>query len=346
DDGHIWIFSTSHGRARPSFIHKSAKPYDVSAFERVQATRLKDGKPVPIANFSYMQVWHLPGKGFVAFFTKYSWPAARTLAFMTSPDGESWSEWKRLAAIEKGHYQVSAANKTKVASTFNFHPDPKGLNWRTNLYYIESDDLGKTWRGASGHDLELPLRKEHNGALVADYRKQGLNVYMKDLRFDADGRPVILYITSKGYRAGPQNDPRTWTTARWTGKAWDIRPAFTSDNNYDMGSLMIDGDTWRIVGPTDTGPQPYNPGGEMAMWESRDRGKTWKKVKQLTTDSPRNHTYARLPVNAHRGFISLWADGHGRKPSTSTLYFADSKGTVYVLPRTMEGETARPEVLK
>ena len=29
DTGHIWIFSTSHGRARPSHIHRSKRPDDI-----------------------------------------------------------------------------------------------------------------------------------------------------------------------------------------------------------------------------------------------------------------------------------------------------------------------------
>ncbi|MHC4995067.1 MAG: BNR-4 repeat-containing protein, partial [Planctomycetota bacterium] len=44
DAGHIWIFSTSHGRGRPSFIHRPRQPYDVAAFDQVHATRLKDGQ--------------------------------------------------------------------------------------------------------------------------------------------------------------------------------------------------------------------------------------------------------------------------------------------------------------
>ena len=50
-----------------------------------------------------------------------------------------------------------------------------------------------------------------------DYQAEGLNVYLKDIRYDEHDRPVLLYITSKGYQSGPKNDPRTWTIARWTG---------------------------------------------------------------------------------------------------------------------------------
>jgi hypothetical protein len=174
-----------------------------------------------------------------------------------------------------------------------------------------------------------------------------LPVYLKDIRFDKKEKPVILFLTSKGYESGPTNDPRTWTTARWTGRKWQLRPAFVSDNNYDMGSFYIEDDgMWRIIGPTETGPQPYNPGGEMAMWTSKDFGKTWEKVKQLTKDSPRNHTYARRPVNTHPDFYAIWADGHGRKPSQSSFYFCDKRGNVRVLPREMVEDFMKPKLLE
>jgi hypothetical protein len=346
DKGYIWIFSTSHGTSRPSYVHRSTRPYDIDEFQLVDVTKIEDGRQVAMTNFSYMQPWHLEGKGFAAFFTRYNHPAARTICFVTSPDGVKWSKWQRLAAIDKGHYQISAAGKTKAGSAFNYHPQPKGLNWRTNLYYIETDDLGRTWRSADGTELTLPLTRPSNAALVNDYQKEGLNVYLKDIRYDEQDRPVILFITSKGYQSGPKNDPRTWTTARWTQTQWQIRPAFVSDNNYDMGSLYLEGDgTWRVIGPTETGPQPYNPGGEIAMWISKDSGTTWTKIRQLTKNSERNHTYARRPVNAHPDFYAIWADGHGRKPSQSSLYFCDIQGNVYTLPREMKGDFARPQLL-
>jgi len=345
--GHIWIFSTSHGTSRPSYVHRSNKPYDVSAFTLVRTIKLSGGRPVAMTNFSYMQAWHTGAPGFACFFTRYNYPAARTLCFMTSLDGAKWSSWQRLAAMDKGHYQISACAAGRAGSAFNYHPKPKGLNWRTNLYYIETSDLGRTWHTAGGKKLTLPLTDPAGAAMVHDYRSEKLNVYLKDIRFDANGRPVILYITSKGYQSGPANDPRTWTTARWTGSAWDIRAVTASDNNYDMGSLYLEPDgTWRIIGPTETGPQPYNPGGEIAMWASTNLGKMWTKVRQLTRGSHRNHTYVRRPVNAHPDFYGFWADGHGRKPSISTLYFCDRAGNVRVLPRRMTGQFAKPALLR
>jgi len=121
----------------------------------------------------------------------------------------------------------------------------------------------------------------------------------------------------------------------------------TSDNNYDMGSPYLEADgTWRIIAPTATGPQPYNPGGEMVMWAGGDQGATWKAVRQLTRSSPRNHTYARRAVNAHPDFYAFWADGDARKPSVSQLYFCDKDGRVFLLPPQMRAEREKPRLLE
>jgi hypothetical protein len=343
DNGFIWIFSTSHGTARESYIHRSVEPYSIERFERVHATHSDGDTQVPITNFSYMQAWHVRGRGFVCFFTRYGDPAARTLFCMTSSDGVAWEHWTRLAAIEEGHYQISAAGRQRAGAAFNYHPKGKGLNWRTNLYYMETPDFGRTWTTVDASPLDLPLTEVDNAALVQDYRSQDLKVYLMDMCYDERDRPAILYLTSKGYEPGPKNDPRTWCVARWTGKKWDICPVTTSDNNYDMGSLYTEADgAWRIIGPTETGPQQYNTGGEMAMWTTANQGNHWTMAKHLTKGSPRNHTYARRPVDAHPDFYALWADGHARQPSESNLYFCDRAGNVFMLPREMTAEFEVP----
>lgn len=346
DDGYVWIFSTSHGLSRPSYIHRSTEPYSVDEFVNVKPTMQVDGQPVPMDNFSYLQAWHLPGRGFISFVTRYKDPSDRTLFFMTSEDGVAWSEWTRLAAIEKGHYQISIHSETKCCTAFNYHPEPQGLNYRTNLYYLETLDFGETWQNAAGETIEMPVTTPDNAALVHDYAAEGLKVYLKDIRLDPDDNPVILYVVSKGYESGPENGPRTWVTARWTGSGWETNPVTESDSNYDTGSLYLEADgTWRIIAPTEPGPQPYNPGGEIAMWVSKDRGQSWERVRQMTANSERNHTYARSPVNAHPDFYALWADGNARKASKSCIYFSDRDGNVFKLPEEMDGETAKPEPL-
>lgn len=169
-------------------------------------------------------------------------------------------------------------------------------------------------------------------------------MYLKDIAYDAQGRPIILCVTSGGYRAGPESGPRIWTTVRWTGQEWTVNGSVHSDSNYDMGSLYVEpGGTWRIIAPTEPGPQRFNPGGEVAMWVSRDEGKSWTKEVQLTQNSPYNHTYVRRPVNAHPDFYAFWADGHGRRPSESRLYFSNRTGTgVFRLPPKMAADFERP----
>ncbi len=333
-EGYVFIFSSSHGTGRPSYISRSTRPYAIDPFERILTT-----------NFSYTQPFHIAGKGFL--FAQTIYLGGRANYFQTSPDGREWTEPRLLSLFGQGHYQISEpCGAKKFGSAFNYHPPGKGLNWRTNLYYMETRDFGQTWQNAAGAPLEIPLGDTDNPALVAEYESKGRNVYMKDITFDADGHPVILYLTSGGWESGPVNDPRIWQTARWTGSEWDIQGTIRSDNNYDLGSLYIETDgTWRLIAPTETGPQPYNPGGEVAIWTSGDRGKTWTRVKQITRDSQYNHTYVRRPVNAHPDFYAIWADGHARQPSESRLYFTDREGThVWRLPAHMEGDTAKPEI--
>ena len=341
--GHIWIFSTSHGTARPSFIHRSARPYDVTEFEQVPAVRIQDGTSTPVTNFSYMQVWHSKQRGFQTFFTRYDDPAKRTIGYSQSNDGMSWGPWLRIAAIEEGHYQISGIGQTKAGTIFNYHPRGRGLNWRTNVYYVETSDNGASWQTVGGEPVSIPIERSQHVSLVHDYQADGLNVYLKDLQFDEHDRPVLLYVTSRGYRAGPENDPRTWMITRWNGQQWLRTKVTTSDNNYDSGELwLLANDDWRIIGPTKTGPQPYNPGGEMVMWRSRDKGANWTRTKQLTRTSRLNHTYARRVLDAHPDFVAIWADGHGRQPSESRLYFSDIEGAVFQLPEKMSQDHVSP----
>ena len=210
-----------------------------------------------------------------------------------------------------------------------------------------SRDFGKTWVTVDGKPVTTPVTDVKNPALVRDYESEERLVYLKDLQFDAEGRPILLYLTSKGYAAGPANDPRIWYTARWTGRDWQIRTFTTSDHNYDMGSLYIEADgTWRIFAPTEPGPQPYGAGGEIALWSSTDQGQSWKKEKVLTKNSPRNHTYVRRPLHAHPDFYALWADGDTRQASESHLYFTNqTSDRVWKLPVRMSAGDAQPEVV-
>jgi hypothetical protein len=337
--GYLYVFSSAHGTSRPSYLHRSTKPYDIAAWELVEKT-----------NFSYTQPWYLPkSRQFLFLHTLYK-SSQRTLNWKTSRDGRQWTESQLLAHMELGSYQVSQrhGDTDRVATAFDVHPshgrDGKGLNYRTNIYYLETRDAGATWTTAGGTAVTLPLTDAGNPALVRDYRGENLSVYLKDIAFTAEGHPVILYLTSKGYVPGPESGPYQWHTARWTGRTWEIRPFTTSDHNYDHGSLYIETNReWRVIAPTAPGPQPFGTGGDMVSWLSRDQGAKWEVAHVLTRDSRYNHTYARKPVNAHPDFYALWADGSPLEPTPSALYFATRDGKVFRLPQHMTAGTAKPE---
>ena len=328
--GFLWVFISSHG-GKDGFIYKSTKPYSIEAFDRISQRE-----------FTYPQPWYFDDFGFVFLFTKYT--RGRELYVSTSADGITWSEDTKIAGFD-GHYQVSWPWRNKLGTAFNWHPPVGGLNARTNLYYMETNDFGRTWTAADGKLLDVPLGSPQNGALVRDYQSEGLLVYVNDVNFDRRGRPVIFYNLSKGYESGPKRRPRTMMTARWTGRAWEFRKVTETDHNYDMGSLYIEEDgAWRIIAPTEPGPQAFSTGGEMTMWLSRDEGKHWTKLRDVTSGSSRNHSYARRPVNAHPDFYAFWADGHALEPSESHLYFASKDGAVRALPFTMMRDSVMPHL--
>lgn len=332
DDGHIWVFVSGRGRARPGYKYRSRQPYDINNFEQISETE-----------FTYPQPVWISGKGFIFCFTKYT--NGRELYWSTSDiTGRTWTEDKKLAGMG-GQYQMTSAKGERVITAFNMHPGT--VDKRTNLYFLQTTDFGRTWQTIDGTTAALPLMEALNVALVRDYQSEGRLVYLKDITFDTNDNPVLLYITSGYHQAGPESDPRIWTIAHWSGSEWLFHEITHSTANYDMGSLYIEGENlWRIIAPTEPGPQYNGTGGEIAVWESSDQGKSWKKIKNITHRSERNHGYVRRPENAHPDFYAYWADGNPNQFTRSYLYFADKTGTkIRQLPYEMNVDYAEPVLM-
>ena len=288
-------------RSRPGFKYRSLKPYSIDGFEQISEEEL-----------TYPQPHTIPGQGFLHLFTKYT--GVRELYWERSSDGREWTEDAKLAGIREandkqgGHYQSSASLGNKVGTFFNRHPQGN-VDRRTDLYYMESSDVGQSWTTVDGQTLQTPIVDVESPARVIDYAAEQLNVYLKDTGFDRAGRPVLLYLTSRGHEPGPPNDPREFRVTRWDGEQWLTATVCTADHNYDMGSLYLDEEKWTVRVPSAAGPQPYQGGGEIENWQSDDQGATWTKVKQVTGRSSRNHNYARRPLFYQDPFAVFWADG-------------------------------------
>ena len=104
EDGYIWIFSTSHGLSRPSFIHRSTRPYSIEHFDWVPATIDEEDHRVKLTNFSYMQPWYVNGNGFIVFFRIFHYPSGISSTTVIS----------LFVAILMGGPKVPAPSETNI----------------------------------------------------------------------------------------------------------------------------------------------------------------------------------------------------------------------------------------
>ncbi|EMI20321.1 putative secreted protein [Rhodopirellula maiorica SM1] len=340
-DGYVWVFVSGRGRSRPGFKYRSTQPYSIDHFTQISEEEMTYPQPHVIAD-----------NGMLHLFTKYT--GVRELYWERSKDGVDWTADQKLAGIREpgdsngGHYQSSAIRGDKVGTFFNRHPNGN-VDRRTDLYYVQTCDMGTSWTTVDGTVLETPLVDVNCPARVVDYASQGLNVYLKDMKFDHSGHPVLLYVTSPGAEPGPPNDPRHFRITRWDGADWKTSTIGPTDHNYDMGSLDLGNQNdpvWTVRIPSASGPQPWHGGGEVVLWESRNQGGSWVKKRQVTSNSPKNHNYIRQPLKAKDPFFVFWADGDPTRMSTSQLYFADRSGqNVWRLPYQMTDDFAEPELV-
>ena len=328
-DGHILLFCNSHGiggemtRDDPTYgkayIYRSVRPHDISSFECIRTD-----------NFSYSQVWPVQGKGLIWLHTRYlEGNAGRPLYCSRSEDGVNWSEPAPIVHMAQGSYQVSWPCGDRIVTLFDYHPMKGGLNARTNLYALETRDLGRTWHNLSGESPDLPLVEPKNPALERDWESEGMLVYLKDMAFDHAGNVYVLLLTSHNCWSGPEGNPRMLQVGRRENGRWIWSPVCEVDHNYDHGCLWIhDDNTWEVIAPIGPGAHPGTTGGDIQCWRSCDQGNSWQKVRDLTSDATTQHTYVRKPLDAHPDFWAFWANGDSIQKSVSNLFIASKSGRV------------------
>lgn len=330
--GYIWVFVSGQGRTRPGQIYKSDKPWSIDTFNLTYAGEIL-----------FPQAWWINDTTFLMMHSKVA--RGRELYWTTGKDGSRWEPSQKLAGAG-GHFQVTNIFGNRLYSVFNVCPDGS-LDSRTNLYLVYTDDMGKTWRTIDEEVIETPIRQLENKALIHDYSSEKKLVYIHDLNFDDQGNPVILLLTSNDSRPGPQGDPREWIVVSRRNGSWSFSKVCNMPHNYNLGSIYISGDEWRLIGPSDPGSSKYGTGGEMVLWTSPDKGQTWLKSTNITSGSTFNNSYAKRPFNPNDEFYAFWSDGDATKKSVSRIYFTNKNcDKVWMLPYTMKKEWQKPVRVK
>lgn len=338
NEGYLWVFVSGRGIGRPGVLLKSRNPNNIEGFDVVLQ-----------AEFTYPQPKYIQNSGFVHLFTKYT--GLRELYFQTSKNGVDWAESVKLVGIKRsedslsGHYQISGQDGNKIGFFYNWHPNGD-VDRRTNIYYIQTTDFGKTWTTVDGKSLSLPVTEVDNPSMVREFFSLGKNVYIKDIAYDSSGHPVCLYLCGIGHQPGPENGLKKWAVIFWNGSEWVNREVTTSDHNYDTGSLWVEDSVWTIIAPLENSPQPWGCGGEIVIWKSYDKGNVWVKYKHVTHNSIFNHNYVRKVVHGVDPFLYFWADGDPTTQSKSELFFGNSAGEAWKLPYEMTEVWERPKKLK
>lgn len=332
DKGILWVYVSGYLRTRPGMIFKSTLPYSIDAFEMVREIEMISPQP-----------WWIDGEGFVMLYSKLS--KGLELWCASGADGKAWTAERRLVSLG-GSLQISNVHDGKIATAFNYFP--KGdIDAQTNLYLLLSDDQGKTWKTIDGKPVQIPLTDINNDALIRDFEKEGKEVFLSDIDFDSEGNPVILAIISNSRVPGPDFGMRDWFVISRKDGGWNFKKVCESTHNFDRGSLYIRGSEWKIIGPTEPGPQLYGTGGEIALWISKNNGSDWQKVTFVTNNSINNNSFVRHPVNAQKDFFALWTDGNADELSKSHLYFTNEKcDKVWMLPYEMKENFSKPVRIK
>lgn len=326
DQGFLWVFISGYNRTRPGFIYKSTRPYSIDAFELVREIEMISPQP-----------WRVNDKGFIMVYSKLS--KGLDIWCASGSDGKSWPVDNKLVSMG-GNLQISDIHEGIIVTVFNYFPRGD-IDGQTNLYCLQSDDMGETWKTIDGKPVNIPLTDKNNEALIKNFEQDGKQVYLSDIDFDTDGNPVILAIISSSRVPGPGS--RDWFVISRKDGDWNFKKVCESSHNFDRGSIHIEGSEWKLIGPTEPGPQESGTGGEVALWVSRNGGTDWQKVTFVTKNSINNNSFVRHPVNAQKDFYALWTDGNADELSKSYLYFTNEKcDKVWMLPYDMKESMRKP----
>ena len=156
EQGCLWL-CVGLSAHRPASLFKSTKPYDISAFTQLP------GPALDVPRF-----WHVLGQGFISIGLRNEGDGPAPY-FATSPDGQTWSEGTKLAALGAGHTFIAARHLNKIGVALAAYSAGEGPASATSIYYVETSDAGKTWQSIQRMNLPLPVTGQE-----PDVRRVGL----------------------------------------------------------------------------------------------------------------------------------------------------------------------------
>lgn len=321
EQGFLHVFYGSHGH--PTHTLRSRRPHDLSAWETLS--------DLPEPHTTYPQPWLIsPGEIMVSYRQAPGWNCTTT-----TDGGRTWSTPTNVVnfgcpegaagCAECSIYAISVAEsagyprKVHLAWSRLGGGTPEEIAtkhlWarRYNVYYAWTGDGGRTWRRSDGSEYSLPITEEA-AEKVYDCGQRG--VWLKDVKLDAAGRPLILFLDAE-----PATFESRWQVARLRSDGWSTSYLATSDHMYDDGGLVyLSERDIRVYGPT-TDVQPHEDGGEIEEWQSLDGGATWRNTRHLTAGSRYSHNNVKVVFGHEHGPGDLrvvWSYGDSNYPPEST----------------------------
>lgn len=311
--GYIHIFFGGHGGtpelgANPLGNHHygrnehvvSKRPFDISEWEKLDN----------ISPFgTYNQVVKMDN-GDIYLFYRHGAHRSNWVYQKSTDNGRSFGDpvsflqHKRrtdVGAEDSWYPYVTKGHGDEIIVSFDYHlcwdgksaPDSRGHTAnRQDLYFMTFDTKTGVFRNVKGEQLPIPLAREQADSLALVARSDGLWTFNGTTTLDPRGMPhsSITMGEDKGQVTG---GPKQMRHFAWTGKDWvGGQPTGLP---VGEGPMLVDSTTIRfLLESRDT-----NGDGIVAWWESRDRGKSFRKSGELLRKPKASFAISSFIRNAH-----------------------------------------------
>jgi len=180
-----------------------------------------------------------------------------------------------------------------------------GINdWGPGIYYMKSDDGGKTWKKADGTVLNLPA----DPTTADDVTVTGmLSVVASEIKVLPNGSPIVLFVQE--YTVDT-TQYRRYYVSYWNGSQWNVKLVVKDVLSFwsSKASLeVINNTTWVVYYP-----YAYADGSKsIKVVKTTDAGDTWTEIDEIQIFSRTcNPTSIKNGTNNYK---IIFATGESRK---------------------------------